>query len=92
MKVVVAYDISDDHDRARLAAILASYGARIQRSVFECLLDDAGLAEIVAAGERLLDLRHDVFHAFPVCEQCAARRVSLGQDHAEMDEAFWIVF
>lgn len=91
MKVVVAYDVSDDDARARLAAMLAAHGARIQRSVFECLLDPAGLEEVLAAASRLIDERRDVLHAFPVCERCAAGRSALGQDRALLEDAYWIV-
>ena len=34
MRIIVAYDISEDSRRARVSALLASWGDRIQRSVF----------------------------------------------------------
>lgn len=36
--VIILYDISNDKKRARLIKILNSFGFRIQKSVFECLL------------------------------------------------------
>lgn len=42
---VIAYDISDDHRRARVAAILQSYGDRIQRSVFLATIDSGTVSE-----------------------------------------------
>lgn len=45
---VIAYDISDDHRRARIAAVLQAYGDRIQRSVFICALEADLLAEVRA--------------------------------------------
>lgn len=91
MKVVVAYDISRDDRRARLGAILAAHGARIQRSVYECFLTSEDLREVMAAAEELMDHRTDVVHAFPLCESCAAGRQSLGQDNAIHDDAYWVV-
>ena len=39
--IVVAYDISDDRRRSRVAKILEKIGVRINFSVFECLLTDS---------------------------------------------------
>src|SRR5581483_10587436 len=36
---MIAYDISEDNRRARVAATLQAYGDRIQRSVFVCTLE-----------------------------------------------------
>jgi CRISPR-associated endonuclease Cas2 len=36
---VIAYDISDDGRRARVAAVLQAHGDRVQRSVFVCTLE-----------------------------------------------------
>ena len=36
--VIILYDIIDDKKRGRLVKILRSFGFRIQKSVFECLL------------------------------------------------------
>lgn len=36
--VIILYDISNDKKRSRLIKILNSFGFRIQKSVFECLL------------------------------------------------------
>ena len=92
MKVIVAYDVSNDDARARLSAALATYGVRIQRSVYECFLDEQQLAEVLDRARRLIDVRHDVVHAFPVCVTCAEHRQSLGQDIGSADEAYWIAF
>lgn len=35
---VVAYDVTDDRRRVKVANILKSYGERVQLSVFECWL------------------------------------------------------
>lgn len=91
MKYVIAYDIADDAKRARVSALLAAHGMRIQRSVFECLLDRDLCAELLDSCRSYLDLRHDVLHCFPVCEQCDAGRVAFGQDRAELRSRYWVV-
>ncbi len=50
MKWVVAYDVSDDYVRQRIARALEGMGQRVQGSVFECRFDDA---ELESAVERL---------------------------------------
>lgn len=37
---VVCYDISDDRRRNRVSQILEGFGSRVQKSVFECDLND----------------------------------------------------
>lgn len=37
---VVVYDITSDAERARVDKVLKNYGFRIQKSVFECKLND----------------------------------------------------
>lgn len=37
--VVIIYDIMDNKRRAKLAKYLQSFGFRVQRSAFECILD-----------------------------------------------------
>lgn len=40
MFVVVSYDIVNDRQRQRLAKVLGDYGQRVQKSVFECRVDE----------------------------------------------------
>lgn len=37
---VIAYDISDNKKRTQITKTLSDYGVRIQKSVFECLLNN----------------------------------------------------
>lgn len=37
----VAYDVSDDGERARVDKVLLGFGMRVQKSVFECRLSRA---------------------------------------------------
>ena len=40
MLYLIAYDISDDARRTKLAELLEGFGQRVQRSVFECDLNE----------------------------------------------------
>lgn len=45
-KYLVAYDIEDDSERRRVSRVVAGFGLRVQKSVFECRLTRAGLGKL----------------------------------------------
>lgn len=51
---VVAYDTPCSRRRRQLAALLARRGRRVQRSVFELLVDAASLGRCLRAVERVI--------------------------------------
>ena len=59
MFYLVAYDIPDDPRRNRLARVLKDFGARVQYSVFECLLDEQLLERMVTRIRDLLEESED---------------------------------
>jgi CRISPR-associated protein Cas2 len=70
---VVAYDISDDRRRARIAHVLEGHGVRVQWSVFECRLNRT---EMQGLRRRLLALSEpgqDRLRFYPLCGPCCAR-------------------
>ncbi len=71
--VLVVYDISDDRRRTRLHNALLDYGTPVQYSVFECLLDKAGLAKMKKASLRVIRPRRDQVRYYYLCAQCLAR-------------------
>lgn len=91
MNVIIAYDVSDDDRRARLAALLGRHGVRIQKSVFQCVLDTATAHDLIEQAESLLNLNHDVLHLFPQCEPCSSSQHAIGQVNRTMDQYYWIV-
>ncbi len=91
MRVVVAYDVSEDRARARLAAVLCEVGIRLQRSVFECEVSAEQLEGIVERARELLDLNHDVMHVFRQCGPCGDAAVEIGQAPPDLDARYWIV-
>jgi CRISPR-associated protein Cas2 len=70
MKTIVAYDVSDDGTRAKLAALLGSMGERLQRSVFQCELSDEQLAVVLRRADTLIDHDGDSVHLFAQCTEC----------------------
>lgn len=49
----VVYDISDDKERSRVQKALKNFGFRVQKSVFECRMDRAGVRTLVERLERM---------------------------------------
>lgn len=72
---VVAYDISDDKIRDKVADILEKYGVRVNFSVFECLFTFAQFKNVqVKIKEKLLD-RFDSVVYYPICVDCFSKIV-----------------
>lgn len=58
-RLLIAYDIADDHRRSRIAKVLESYGDRIQFSVFVVEIKPAKLVRLRAALRALVELSTD---------------------------------
>jgi CRISPR-associated protein Cas2 len=60
MMVLITYDVSTETDAGksrlrRVAKKCEDYGQRVQKSVFECIIDPARLKLLQAALEKLID-------------------------------------
>lgn len=51
--VIVFYDISNTKQRNKLVKILESFGIRIQKSVFECFINNSKYKELLKLIEKL---------------------------------------
>jgi len=79
MKFIVSYDIEPDGVRRRVAEILECFGTRIQRSVFDCDLDEAGLKDLVGKLRRALkEDRNGNLRFYRVCRHCLEASFGLG--------------
>jgi len=67
---VIAYDISDDRRRARVAAILQTYGDRIQRSVFVAAIESDLLSQARERIGEIIDPGTDSVYVFRQCAAC----------------------
>lgn len=70
MFVLISYDIVDDGKRTKAAKLLTAYGKRVQKSVFECHLDDRRYIELKGRLERIVDLTIDSVRFYSVCRRC----------------------
>ncbi len=64
MLIVITYDVSTESDGGkkrlrRVAKLCVDYGQRVQKSVFECVVDPAQWAHLKHALEREIDPEYD---------------------------------
>lgn len=91
MRVVVAYDVSNDGRRARLAAVLATWGDRLQRSVFECSLSESDLEDLLARIPGIIEPSTDAVHVFRQCLPCTEVQEQIGQAIPMMEDPYWVL-
>lgn len=70
MYIVVSYDVVDDNKRRRLAKVLLNYGKRVQKSVFECRLDEKNLLDMKEKLEKIIDMEEDSIRYYFLCKKC----------------------
>lgn len=59
MMTVISYDIVHNRRRRQLAKLLARYGERVQKSVFEMFLEEKDLPVLMKRIERLIKKEED---------------------------------
>jgi len=85
--VVVVYDISNDRRRTKLHDALLNYGTPVQYSVFECLLDDDGLARMKRAVKKVIRPRVDRVRYYYLCQSCLKKvEITSGVDVLSEEE------
>lgn len=91
MTVVVAYDVSADNRRARLAAMLQASGDRIQKSLFLLSVDEDRLAEVREHALEIIDADTDSVYFFRQCGDCWEALGCVGQAQSPEPTFFWLV-
>lgn len=89
MIVIAAYDVSQDHRRARLAAVLQSTGDRVQRSVFVLTLDEDELQDLRDQVGQIIDVERDSFYLFRQCGNCWDGIDCVGQADPPQPVLYW---
>jgi len=91
MFVVVSYDVVDDRKRTKIAKALKSYGERVQKSVFECRIDDQQLIRMKKTLESIMDMNEDSVRYYFLCKGCVERIEISGWGTVAEDEKLIIV-
>ena len=90
MFYVIAYDISNDKRRNRLAKELENWATRVQGSVFETELDDQRAVLMI---ERLSKIagKEDDLRIYQMCQSCLGKSVVLSGSSFAVDPDFYQV-
>jgi CRISPR-associated protein Cas2 len=92
MFYLVCYDIVSDRRRNKVSKLLEAYGLRVQKSVFECVLDDKQQEYLQKRLLQLLNKREDQIRFYPLSAHCRGKVVILGiQPTIAVDDAAFIV-
>jgi CRISPR-associated protein Cas2 len=68
--LVVSYDVVNDRRRLKVAKVLTDYGQRVQKSVFECDLDERRYLKMKQQLDRLIDHEEDSVRYYSICPRC----------------------
>ena len=91
MLYLISYDITDDGRRRRAMEALKDYGRRVQYSVFECDLDEAGLEELLGRLDFEVERRTDSCRVYRLCAACAGEVRILGRGGRYEEPKFVII-
>ena len=91
MFIVVTYDIIDDKRRNRVAKTMEDYGTRVQYSVFECILEEAHLTEMVNTLTGHINHVEDSIRFYILCRGCITSVKMLGKGTLTEDKDVFII-
>ena len=75
---VLAYDITDDRRRAKIAKLMEAQGERVQGSVFEAYLTTAELDKLLAKVGKALAPKEDGLRVYQLCSECRSKVRTVG--------------
>lgn len=87
---LIAYDISDPKRLYRVAKLMKRYGTRVQRSVFECRLDQTRLKTLVSEIKATIKPRRDRVQIYRLCDFCQQRFAESGQGALTTDANLYV--
>lgn len=91
MFIMISYDISDNRVRKKVSDVLKNYGIRVQKSVFECIVGQKQVDDIIEKVSALIHLKTDKIRFYSLCEGCRSRTEIDGWGEIAEDEEFIII-
>ena len=88
---IIAYDIVKTKKRNKVAELLKDYGIRVQKSVFECRLDDAALNKLFQKLSDAIDKKTDSILIYNLCEACVKQIHFIGVQPARIEKDFLLL-
>lgn len=90
MLILVAYDITNEKRLRRVARLMEGYGTRVQRSVFECRVDQARLGQLIERLKGVMKRREDRVHIYHLCGACQQRFAEFGRGSLVTDAEIYL--
>lgn len=88
---IIAYDIVKTKKRNKVAEILKDHGMRVQKSVFECRLDDSALSSVVKKLSEVIDKKTDSILIYYLCEACIKQMHFVGVQPVRIEKDFLLL-
>lgn len=88
--IVVAYDISDDRRRQKIAKVLLNYGVRKNFSVFECALTETQIKAMKSKLEKIIEPKVDCVLYYYLCKTCNRKKKVIGGVNIDIAEVVWV--
>ena len=66
---IVCFDICDEKRLRRVSREMGNFGVRVQKSVFECHLDESEYKELQSRLAKLIKETEDTVRYYPVCSK-----------------------
>lgn len=70
--IVICFDVRDERRLRKISSELENYGQRVQRSVFECWLDDNDLFALKKSLTQLANAEQDQIRYYSLCPKDVA--------------------
>ncbi|MCG9128635.1 CRISPR-associated endonuclease Cas2 [Candidatus Poribacteria bacterium] len=90
MHYTIAYDITEDKRRNKVAKILKDFGKRVQYSVFECNIDKLSYLRLHDRLGKAMDMDEDTITFYHICAACEKQIERIGLDK-ELENDSYIV-
>jgi len=91
MYTLISYDIVSDRVRTKVMKFLKDYGDHVQKSVFECHLDDDKYAEVKDGLMSLVNPKEDRVRLYRLCHACMGKVEISGWGTVKEEEEFTVV-
>lgn len=88
---VVCYDIVDDRRRAKVMKTMEGFGRRVQKSVFECELNETRLARLENLLKRVINVQEDQVRFYPLYESNIEQIRLLGNAELKRVEDHYVI-
>jgi len=92
MRYLITYDIEEDDVRGRISKILVQFGTRVQKSVFECDLNEKDLDDLTAKLKKALSsVEAGNIRIYRICGACLKASFGMGDLELPKDDGPCII-